>query len=329
VATETDYAIFQPDLSYQIDIYDEGNRAFRGTYTISELLSLLQQIPSCEDCDSVLIAKGTNIQQGYSIFTPLKIGSRTSYYVGDNSLYEPAGNRQYVLWQYDNGIYDGKYYGFYNSTSLSSVNSNYSRETIDGIEYYWDYWPQNNSYKPILYITSSVDRVVINSHPEISNGGGATHIATRTGTLMSIGSSNLSDVLIVSGGGGGGVLVGETANGGADAGGISGNGTLSADQTTGYGFGQGESGADVSSGGGGLYGGYKGTSALSGGAGSGYIGNSDLSNKKMVGYDVPTSSSTSTKTESVNDASATPISGKPKIGNGFVRITLLSASTVE
>lgn len=61
----------------------------------------------------------------------------------------------------------------------------------------------------------------------------------------------------------------------------------------------------------------------SGGAGSGYIGNSLLSNKKMVGYNVPTSSAESTKTESVNEASETPIANKPKIGNGFARIKLL------
>lgn len=61
----------------------------------------------------------------------------------------------------------------------------------------------------------------------------------------------------------------------------------------------------------------------SGGAGSGYIGNSLLSNKKMVGYNVPTSSAESTKTESVDEASETPVSGKPNIGNGFARIKFL------
>lgn len=61
----------------------------------------------------------------------------------------------------------------------------------------------------------------------------------------------------------------------------------------------------------------------SGGAGSGYIGNSLLSNKKMVGYNVPTSSEESTKTESVEDAKSKATSGKPKIGNGYARITLL------
>jgi len=63
--------------------------------------------------------------------------------------------------------------------------------------------------------------------------------------------------------------------------------------------------------------------SISGGAGSGYIGNSLVSNKKMVGYNVPTSSSESTKTESINEASASPVSGKPKIGNGHARIKLL------
>lgn len=61
----------------------------------------------------------------------------------------------------------------------------------------------------------------------------------------------------------------------------------------------------------------------SGGAGSGYIGNSLLSNKKMVGYNVPTSSAESTKTESVSEASEDPVSSKPKIGNGFARIKFL------
>lgn len=90
-----------------------------------------------------------------------------------------------------------------------------------------------------------------------SNGGGATHIAKVTGQLKDL-SSNLSDILIVSGGGGGGLLVDETEYAGADAGGVSGSGDNSADQSTGYAFGQGESGTDVSGGGGGLYGGYKG-----------------------------------------------------------------------
>lgn len=158
-----------------------------------------------------------------------------------------------------------------------------------------------------------------------SNGGGATHIAKVTGQLKDL-SSNLSDILMVSGGGGGGLLVGETEYTGKEAGGISGSGDNSADQSTGNAFGLGESGTNLSGGGSGLYGGYKGTSSKSGGAGSGYIRNSLLSNKKMVGYNVPTSSAENTKTESVNEASADPVSDKPKIGNGFARIKFLRDS---
>ena len=90
-----------------------------------------------------------------------------------------------------------------------------------------------------------------------SNGGGATHIAKVTGQLSTL-SSNLSDILIVSGGGGGGILIDEYVYDGKDAGGISGNGDNSANQTTGNAFGLGESGLGVSGGGGGFYGGYKG-----------------------------------------------------------------------
>ena len=156
-----------------------------------------------------------------------------------------------------------------------------------------------------------------------SNGGGATHIAKVTGQLKDL-SSYTSDILMVSGGGGGGLLVGETTYTGKEAGGISGSGDNSADQSTGNAFGLGESGTNLSGGGSGLYGGYKGTSSKSGGAGSGYIGNSLVSNKKMVGYNVPTSSATGTKTESVEVFDSNYAANKPKAGNGHARIKLVA-----
>ena len=175
-------------------------------------------------------------------------------------------------------------------------------------------------YNPNMYYYIGQEYVPV--VPITSNGGGATHIAKVTGQLSAL-SSNLSDILMVSGGGGGGLLLGDTNYSGKEAGGISGSGDNSADQSTGNAFGQGESGTDVSGGGSGLYGGYKGTSSKSGGAGSGYIGNSLVSNKKMVGYNVPTSSAESTKTESVSEYSDNPVSGKPKGGNGFAKIKFL------
>lgn len=62
---------------------------------------------------------------------------------------------------------------------------------------------------------------------------------------------------------------------------------------------------------------------LSGGAGSGYIGNEFLSNKKMVGFNVPTSSAASTKTESVQTCNIAPYADTPKVRNGFVTIKFL------
>lgn len=63
--------------------------------------------------------------------------------------------------------------------------------------------------------------------------------------------------------------------------------------------------------------------SISNGAGSGYIGNSLVSAKKMVGYNVPTSSAEGTKTISVNTYSADATANTPKSGNGHARITWL------
>lgn len=144
----------------------------------------------------------------------------------------------------------------------------------------------------------------------MTTGGGATHIATVAGTLRAIGST--TNLLMVSGGGGGAY---ESTNG-ADAGGISGSGSNSGTQSTGYMFGQGQ--YEVAGGGGGLYGG-----SAQGGAGSGYIGNTSVKNKKMVGYEVPTSDTESTKTESVSSYNAKGSTDRPKSGNGKVRIRRL------
>lgn len=149
----------------------------------------------------------------------------------------------------------------YNSLSIALAEETYQSRTytrtqqylsdMHGLEYvfgtslnYSKVYVNNIDVTPVSAITS--------------NGGGATHIAKRAGLLSSIGASNLSDILMVSGGGGGGLIIGEDTYAGKDAGGISGSGNNSANQTTGYAFGQGESGDGVSGGGGGLYGGYKG-----------------------------------------------------------------------
>lgn len=145
----------------------------------------------------------------------------------------------------------------------SSFNSFATSVTVGGVTYHRVNHQEKMSTIPPIYITTYTGNIYIDGElPSTSitaPGGGATHIAKVTGHLSAL-SSNLSDILIVAGGGGGGMIIDSVAYDGADAGGISGSGTNSANQTTGYAFGQGESGSGVSGGGGGLYGGYKGVS---------------------------------------------------------------------
>jgi len=222
-------------------------------------------------------------------------------------------------WGYVAAVDDETHMGFIAFLSKRTDRTNFSKWSGTVPPYPASTAPQSQTLiRSLMYTLLTGNE----SHNHKSNGGGATHIAKVTGQLNSL-SSNLSDILIVSGGGGGGLLVGDTAYAGKDAGGISGSGDNSANQSTGYGFGQGESNSNASGGGSGLYGGYKGTNTKGGGAGSGYIGNSLVSNKKMVGYNVPTSDAEGTKTESVQVYSAAPFANKPKMGDGFARIKFL------
>ena len=125
-------------------------------------------------------------------------------------------------------------------------------------------------------------------------GGGATHMATVTGTLAQIGAGNKAKVLLVAGGGGGSPscfpwYMGRGGNGGGETGLTSTNyaGKNVPGQTSGYAFGQGQSASANSywsddtwegdcvagGGGGGWYGGYAEGDQYDGGTGgSGYIG---------------------------------------------------------
>ena len=177
-----------------------------------------------------------------------------------------------------------------------------------------------------------------------SGGGGATHIATKSGLLSSL--KNSEDSILIVAGGGGGIYVdlktypSYSLVSSGHAGGYIGNtGTsryTSADaiasasggtQTSGYAFGQGANcnGSDCrekSGGGGGFYGGEN-NSYCSGG-GSGYIGNSLLKNKAMYCYNCQESNEENTKTISTTCSEETPTENCAKKGNGYARITLVS-----
>ena len=262
------------------------------------------------------------------IILPINIG------LIDGAAYlATSPNLNYYNWKGIAGVYDRnsitslRDYYYRNGQLIEDPYVSYSISRIVGGDgkYYAYQSPQIKRNPDISFpviVGIEADTCYINNEPVatdiIGTGGGATHIAKVTGALSAL-SSNLSDVLIVAGGGGGGLVADGTPTTGANAGGISGSGNNSANQSTGYAFGQGE----ASGGGGGLYGGYKAANGDSGGAGSGYIGNALLDAKKMVGYNVPTSDTASTKTESVNVYSAAAEEDKPKAGNGFAKITWL------
>ena len=184
------------------------------------------------------------------------------------------------------------------------------------------------------------------------SGGGATHIATKTGQLFNL-SSSLTNILIISGGGGGGDSWKTGAFGGNAGGIIGGASSITTDSTYNYATGGsqtnggvaytstnypasngafGQGGVSTSKygghGGGGYYGGGAGGAAsgwcAGGGGGSSYIENTLLTNKAMYCYNCTESSETSTKTISTTCHSENPTSNCAKEGNGYAKITLIS-----
>ncbi len=181
-----------------------------------------------------------------------------------------------------------------------------------------------------------------------ASGGGASHIATKSGSLSSL-ENYLSEIIIVSGGGGGArdqanhSTSARWGNGGS-GGGFKSSGAYSnndttivtqqqtciATQTSGNLFGQGGSGTGNSGGGGGFYGGFFGGTINSncnylgcGSGGSGYIGNYLLTNKVMYCYNCEQSTEESTKTISTTCTNSSPIANCAKQGDGYAKITYL------
>lgn len=176
-----------------------------------------------------------------------------------------------------------------------------------------------------------------------SSGGGATHIALKSGLLSSL-SSNLDKILIVAGAGGGSYTRSGFSNGiGGHGGGYVGvAGDVAGDRSctggsqssggigqNGYwgghngGFGAGGGGYTPGSGGGaGFYGGGGG-GGVGGGGGSGYIGNTSLTNKAMYCYDCTESDDEATKTISTTCVDENPVANCAKKGNGYAKLTFI------
>lgn len=189
-----------------------------------------------------------------------------------------------------------------------------------------------------------------------ASGGGATHMALRTGLLSSL-SSYRSDILIVSGGGGGArnqsnhVAAARWGHGGSGGGAIAGGAEsnygstsslttvtgVSGTQTTGYAFGQGGTGRGNAGGGGGFFGGLSGDAPYtgSGGGGSGYIGNPSLISykehtKKMYCYNCQSFTTPDTYTvKTTNISGATATAQYVKTGHGAAKITLVKLADTD
>ena len=199
---------------------------------------------------------------------------------------------------------------------------------------------------------------IANCVDSAGSGGGATHIATKSGLLSTLENSK-KDIIIVSSGGGGSYSYYAFAADGGAGGGFNGNlppdlnnggicgwdrvltfgnksTQFSGGTTTGcvvngqtaakFGIGESTKGPNNygSGGGGGYYGGGAGRTAYGAGGGSSYIGNPLLKDKVMYCYGCEESNEESTKTISTTCSEETPTSYCAKKGNGYARITLVS-----
>lgn len=276
---------------------------------------------------------------------------KTFDYTGSEQTYTVKLDGKYKLevWGAQGGSYNSEYYGGYGGYSVGTVELKKNQMIYVYVGGQGTILNDNSDYIPGGFNGggrgANKDANVIST-----SGGGATHVATKSGLLSSL-EGYKDNILIVSAGGGGtsyqsGTYSGVGGSGGGyigsdgtntmtdykpgaggtqSSGGNSGGGVANnQERGTSGSFGQGGNGNYYSGGGGaGLYGG--GASNQSGaGGGSSYIGNSLLSDKSMYYYcssSCNTSTATSTKTVSTTCVDETAKKNCAKLGNGYVKIT--------
>lgn len=255
------------------------------------------------------------------------------------------GKYKLEVWGAQGGSYNTTYYGGYGGYSVGNI-SFASRTTV--------YIAVGGTAQTITTGGYNGGGNGGNNFLNAYGGGGATHIGLKSGTLTDLSNDYSNSLLIVAGGGGGAVdgtryqNSGWNSKGGCGGGfngakesceqesdrigegGTQNSGGKAGSSWNGSGsFGQGancpnplnnNSGAG---GGGGFYGGGSGGNSGPGGGGSGYINTSKLTDACMYGYNVPTSSSTETKTVATTNASSNAVSCHAKQGNGYAKISPL------
>ena len=278
---------------------------------------------------------------------------KTFDYTGSEQTYTVKLDGKYKLevWGAQGGSYNSEYYGGYGGYSVGTIELKKNQMIYVYVGGQGTILNDNSDYIPGGFNGggrgANKDANVIST-----SGGGATHVATRSGLLSSL-EGYKDNILIVSAGGGGtsyqsGTYSGVGGSGGGyigsdgtntmtdykpgaggtqSSGGNSGGGVANnQERGTSGSFGQGGNGNYYSGGGGaGLYGG--GASNQSGaGGGSSYIGNSLLSDKSMYYYcssSCNTSTAASTKTVSTTCVDETAKKNCAKLGNGYVKITYI------
>lgn len=276
---------------------------------------------------------------------------KTFDYTGSEQTYTVKLDGKYKLevWGAQGGSYNSEYYGGYGGYSVGTIELKKNQMIYVYVGGQGTILTDNSDYIPGGFNGggrgANKDANVIST-----SGGGATHVATKSGLLSSL-EGYKDNILIVSAGGGGtsyqsGTYSGVGGSGGGyigsdgtntmtdykpgaggtqSSGGNSGGGVANnQERGTSGSFGQGGKGNYYSGGGGaGLYGG--GASNQSGaGGGSSYIGNSLLSDKSMYYYcssSCNTSTAASTKTVSTTCVDETAKKNCAKLGNGYVKIT--------
>lgn len=278
---------------------------------------------------------------------------KTFDYTGSEQTYTVKLDGKYKLevWGAQGGSYNSEYYGGYGGYSVGTIELKKNQMIYVYVGGQGTILNNNSDYIPGGFNGggrgANKDANVIST-----SGGGATHVATKSGLLSSL-EGYKDNILIVSAGGGGtsyqsGTYSGVGGSGGGyigsdgtntmtdykpgaggtqSSGGNSGGGVANnQERGTSGSFGQGGNGNYYSGGGGaGLYGG--GASNQSGaGGGSSYIGNSLLSDKSMYYYcssSCNTSTAASTKTVSTTCVDETAKKNCAKLGNGYVKITYI------
>lgn len=348
------------------DNYPELDEGGSTTITIQDLYDanlLKGQYEGIDTTNKIIITKNIDNTLDYIYVNPNNIIEYTFNYTG--------GEQTFTIPQ--DGLYQIETWGAQGGDSTNNHNGGYGGYSTGIIKF-------NDIKKIYINIggkggTCSNDNCTayggyngggnsMNRDKTVGAGGGATHIALKSGLLSALSSNeDIPKILIISGAGGGSYYYSGNYNGkGGNAGGYKGSpgymkcsgcgdiesehyasgGTNVGIGEIGKNLGQFGKGADSTSvqdigGGAGLYGGN--SDSFNGGGGSSYIGNILLTGKSMYCYGCEESDEPSTFTVSTTGTSSLkdtincpdgynekPVSKCAKAGNGYAKITYLGNS---